>query len=78
VAVFLNVILHDLEVTLGPPFTWGGVSPVMNLHLERPFAWGELVGTYLDAALVAVVVGGIYVTTWCKLRRDSHSSGTLD
>jgi Gpi18-like mannosyltransferase len=76
VGVFLNVILHDLEVTLGAPFTWGGVSPVMNLHLERPFAWGELVGTYLDAALIAVVVGGIYVTTWCKLRLDSRGSRT--
>lgn len=70
-AAFLNVLLHDLEVTLVPPFTWGGASPVMNLHLQRPFAWGELIGTYLDAALVTLVVAGIYLETWRILRRRS-------
>ena len=71
VAAFLNIVLHDLEVTLGPPFTWGGISPVENLHLHRPFAWGELVGTYLGTILVTLAVAGIYFESWNLLRRKT-------
>jgi len=63
-AVLMNLLIHDLDVALLPPFSWGGPSPVENRHLMRPFAWGELIGTYVDTALVAVAVVWTYLETW--------------
>ncbi|MBD3337433.1 MAG: DUF2029 domain-containing protein [Candidatus Eisenbacteria bacterium] len=76
VAVFFNVLLHDIELMRQAPFTWGGPSPIMNLHLDRPFAWTELVATYIDAVLVTIAVGWILWEVWRDLgRRLTSSSG---
>lgn len=42
VGVFLNLALHDLVIPERFPFTLGGPTSVMNLHLKRPFFAGEL------------------------------------
>ncbi len=41
-AVFLNLILHDLVIPERWPFTIGGPTGVINRHLNRPFAGVEL------------------------------------
>jgi hypothetical protein len=42
VGVTLNLALHDLVIPERFPFTLGGPTAVMNLHLKRPFFAGEL------------------------------------
>jgi Gpi18-like mannosyltransferase len=71
--VFLNVVLHDYDlnptrrITYYPPFTWGGVSPVENLHQKRLWYWGELIGTYAGAAVTAGLLAAIFWEAWRRL-----------
>lgn len=63
-AVFLNMILHDLELPYHMPSFLGGSSGVMDPYLGRPYTWMQLVGSYLNTLLVAVVAGGTYLAAW--------------
>ena len=47
IGVTANLVLHDLTIPEHWPFTLGGESGVMNLHLQRPFRWGELIGIWV-------------------------------
>lgn len=55
--LLINLALHDLVLPRRFPFTLGGSSGVMNLHLKRPFFVAELVviwiGTLLNVGLFA-------------------------
>ena len=55
--LLINLALHDLVVPNRFPFTLGGPSGVMNLHLKRPFYVTELaviwIGTLLNVFLFA-------------------------
>jgi len=50
VAVFLNLLLHDLVLPARFPFTAGGSVGVINPHLKRPFFAGELAAIWISTA----------------------------
>jgi dolichyl-phosphate-mannose-protein mannosyltransferase len=61
-AVFLNLILHDLELTLQPPLSWGGDSgvPVANPAIRRTLSrveqWSIRFSTLFNIALYALTI----------------------
>jgi hypothetical protein len=63
VAVFTNMALHDLVLPHAIPLI-GRPSPVIDPHLGTPFAWVQLVGSFLDALLVGWVTASCFVATW--------------
>ena len=68
-AVLLNLVLHDLEIPLRPPFSWGGDSgvPVANPSIQRTLTrvelWSIRFSTILNVALFAF-------TLFWTFRRD--------
>ncbi len=73
VGVLLNLVLHDLTIPNRWPFTLGGPSTVLNLHLMRPFHQAELWAIRFS---VAWNLACFVLTTGWVLRRDGR--GLLD
>ena len=42
----------------------GRASTVQDPHLGRPFTWGQFVGSFLNAVLVAVICVRTYLAAW--------------
>jgi hypothetical protein len=64
VAVFANGFLHDVELPYRLPGILGAVSGTLDPHMQRPFTWLQLVGSFLDSLLVSFVAIGTYVVAW--------------
>jgi Gpi18-like mannosyltransferase len=63
VAVFANMVLHHPPVGR-PGGIFGWPSPVFDPLFHRPFTWLQMVGSYLNTALVAIVAAGTYAVAW--------------
>jgi hypothetical protein len=63
---FLNLLLHDLVIPTRFPFTLGGPTSTMNVHMRRPFYAGELAAIRF-AVLWNLAVFAAFL--WAVLRR---------
>ncbi len=72
-AVFLNEALHDLALPHALPLL-GRPSPVLDPHLGTPYSWIQLVGSFVNALLVAAVFAGTLREAWRIA--DESPSGT--
>jgi hypothetical protein len=72
-AILLNTTLHDplLPHALWPPLD--AASPVTDPHMQRPFTWLQLVGSYFDAALVGAVTVGSALVVWGSAGADEFA-----
>jgi len=69
-AVFVNMVLHDMQLPYALPLV-GRASPIVNPHLGTPYAWIQVVGSFGNALLV----GAIAFTTFREAWRLRPASG---
>lgn len=74
----LNLLMHDLVIVTWPPFSWGGPSENMNLHLKRPFLKGEEVGIWISLLLnlsffTWMIASAFRPSGWLGAVETSHS-----
>lgn len=62
-AVFFNEALHDLSLPHLLPML-GRPSPVIDPHLGTPYSWVQIVGSFLNATLVAGVFAATFRAAW--------------
>lgn len=61
---FTNMVLHDLVLPYRLPFGLSDPSPVTHTFMQRPFTWLQLVGSYLNSGLTAIVAVSTYLAAW--------------
>lgn len=65
---FTNMVLHDLALPYRLPLGLNALSPVTNPFMQRPFTWLQLVGSYVNSGLAAIVAVSTYLAAWHMTR----------
>ena len=64
VVCFSNMVLHDLALPYRLPLGLNTLSPVTYPFMQRPFTWLQLVGSYVNSGLTAIVAVSTYLAAW--------------
>ncbi len=74
VAVFVNMVLHDLKLPYALPGPLSAPSPVHEPFYGRPLTWLQLVGSFLNTLLVTAVTAGCVWVAWRGFPDDGERS----